>query len=63
MTKARIVLVDDHGILRAGAAQYLADDFEIVGEAGDVQEAIDVAAEHPSVSEQMMCQGHRLRLL
>jgi DNA-binding NarL/FixJ family response regulator len=45
MTKPRIVLVDDHGILRAGAAQYLADDFEIVGEAGDVAEAIEVIVE------------------
>jgi DNA-binding NarL/FixJ family response regulator len=38
----RIVLVDDHEILRAGAAKYLADAVEVVGEAGDVQEAIDV---------------------
>ncbi len=41
MTKPRIVLVDDHEILRAGAAKYLADEFEVVGEAGDVREAID----------------------
>jgi DNA-binding NarL/FixJ family response regulator len=37
-----IVLVDDHDILRAGAAKFLGDRFEIVGEASDVQEAIEV---------------------
>lgn len=48
MSLPRIVLVDDHEILRAGAAKYLAEHFEIVGEAGDVQEAIDViVAEAP----------------
>ncbi len=42
MTKPRIVLVDDHEILRAGAAKYLGEQFEVVGEAGDVEEAVDV---------------------
>jgi DNA-binding NarL/FixJ family response regulator len=42
MTKPRIVLVDDHEILRAGAAKYLAEAFDVVGEASDVQEAIDL---------------------
>ncbi len=42
MTKPRIVLVDDHEILRAGAAKYLSEAFEVVGEASDVQEAIDL---------------------
>ncbi|MEN8239504.1 MAG: response regulator [Actinomycetota bacterium] len=42
MTKPRIVLVDDHEILRAGAAKYLAERFEIIGEAGDVGEAVEV---------------------
>jgi len=42
VTRRRIVLVDDHEILRAGAAKYLAEVFEIVGEADDVQEAIDL---------------------
>jgi DNA-binding NarL/FixJ family response regulator len=37
-----IVLVDDHDILRAGAAKFIGDRFEIVGEASDVQEAIEV---------------------
>lgn len=41
MTKPRIVLVDDHEILRAGAAKYLAGEFDVVGEAGDVQEAVE----------------------
>ena len=42
MSRPRLVLVDDHEILRAGAAKYLGDHFDIVGEAGDVQEAIEV---------------------
>jgi DNA-binding NarL/FixJ family response regulator len=41
VTKPRIVLVDDHEILRAGAAKYLGDEFEIVGEAGDVDDAVE----------------------
>lgn len=51
MTKPRIVLVDDHDILRAGAAKYLGDDFEVVGEAGDVDEAVEaiVAADPDGV--------------
>jgi DNA-binding NarL/FixJ family response regulator len=35
-----LVLVDDHEIVRAGATKFLADRFDIVGEAGDVTEAI-----------------------
>lgn len=31
MTKPSIVLVDDHEILRAGAAKYLGEQFEVVG--------------------------------
>lgn len=42
MTKPTLVLVDDHEIVRAGAAKLLSDRFEIVGEAGDIAEAIDV---------------------
>jgi DNA-binding NarL/FixJ family response regulator len=42
MAKPRIVLVDDHEILRAGEAKYLADQFEVVGEADDVLEAVEV---------------------
>jgi DNA-binding NarL/FixJ family response regulator len=40
-----IVLVDDHDILRAGAARFLADRFDIVGEASDVDEAVSVVME------------------
>ncbi|MDJ0791116.1 MAG: response regulator transcription factor [Acidimicrobiia bacterium] len=42
MTRPRVVLVDDHDIVRAGAATYLETEFDIVGEAADVSEAIDV---------------------
>lgn len=42
MSRPRIVLVDDHEILRTGAVEYLGEMFEIVGEAGDVAEAIEV---------------------
>jgi DNA-binding NarL/FixJ family response regulator len=42
MTRQTIVLVDDHDILRAGAAKFLGDRFDIVGEASDVGEAIEV---------------------
>jgi len=42
VTRPRIVLVDDHEILRAGAAKYLRDSFDIVGEADDVRPAIDM---------------------
>jgi DNA-binding NarL/FixJ family response regulator len=41
-TRQTIVLVDDHDILRAGAAKFLGDRFDIVGEASDVGEAIEV---------------------
>lgn len=37
-----LVLVDDHDILRAGAAKFLGDRFDIIGEASDVGEAIEV---------------------
>ena len=39
---ANYTVVDDHEIVRAGAAKLLSDRFEIVGEAGDIAEAIDV---------------------
>jgi DNA-binding NarL/FixJ family response regulator len=44
-TRPTIVLVDDHDILRAGAAKFLGDRFDVVGEASDVREAIDVILE------------------
>jgi len=36
------VVVDDHEIVRAGASKFLAERFEVVGEAGDVVEAVKV---------------------
>ena len=43
----RVLLVDDHAILREGVRALLAReaDIEVVGEAGDGQEAVDQAAE------------------
>lgn len=47
MTKTRILIADDHAIVRDGvkALLSLADDLEVVGEAGGGQEAIDLAVE------------------
>ena len=38
----RVVLVDDHAIFRSGLKADLASDMHIVGEAGNVEEAIAV---------------------
>jgi DNA-binding NarL/FixJ family response regulator len=38
----RVVVVDDHELVRAGVRAALADRVEVVGEAGDVLEAVDV---------------------
>lgn len=46
MSRPTVVIVDDHDIVRAGAVTYLDADFDIVGEAGDVAEAIEVISEH-----------------
>ena len=52
----RIVLVDDHALVRAGVRAGLENDFTIIGEAGDVPEAIDVIArEKPDV---VVCDVH-----
>ena len=52
----RLVLVDDHALVRAGVRSELEDDFSIVGEAADVPEAIDVIArEKPDV---VVCDVH-----
>jgi DNA-binding NarL/FixJ family response regulator len=52
----RIVLVDDHALVRAGVRAGLENDFSIVGEAGDVPEAIDVIVrEKPDV---VVCDVH-----
>ncbi len=42
MTKRRVVLVDDHELVRAGVRSALSERVEIVGEAGDVASAIAV---------------------
>jgi DNA-binding NarL/FixJ family response regulator len=42
--KRRIVLVDDHELVRAGVRSALGDRVEVVGEAGDVPSAIAVIA-------------------
>ena len=47
-----VLLVDDHRLVRAGLAALLAssDDIEVVGEAADGQQAIELAAQlHPDV--------------
>ena len=43
----RVVLVDDHAVIRAGLAQLLAstDDISVVGQAGEGQQAVDVVRE------------------
>ena len=41
----RIVIVDDHGIFRAGLRSELGDSIEVVGEAGTVGEAIPLVVE------------------
>jgi len=42
MSRLRVVLVDDHAMVRAGVRAELGDSVEIVGEAADVAEAIAV---------------------
>lgn len=48
--RPRVVLVDDHALFRAGVRAELAGHVDIVGEAGDVAEAVAViTAERPDV--------------
>ena len=42
MTGPRVVLVDDHALFRSGVIAELDDGVEVVGEAGDVQEAVEL---------------------
>lgn len=42
MTRLRVVLVDDHAMVRAGVRAELGDAVDVVGEAADVPEAISV---------------------
>jgi DNA-binding NarL/FixJ family response regulator len=52
----RIVLVDDHALVRAGVRAELEDAFTIVGEAGSVAEAVTlIAREKPDV---VVCDVH-----
>jgi len=49
-TQVRVVLVDDHRLIRSGVRTELGDAVDVVGEAGDVDEAIRViTAEKPDV--------------
>ncbi len=43
--KRRVILVDDHGLFRAGVRGELGDTVEIVGEAGSVAEAVPLIRE------------------
>lgn len=47
----RILIVDDHAILRAGVREMLADeeDLQVVSEAGSAEEALDVLTNGPEV--------------
>ena len=48
MTPIRVVVVDDHDLVRAGVAMVLSqrDDLEVVGEAGDGEQAVAQVARH-----------------
>jgi DNA-binding NarL/FixJ family response regulator len=43
--RPRVCIVDDHGLFRAGVRSELGDQVEVIGEADDVQPAIDLIAE------------------
>ena len=48
--RTRLFLVDDHQLFRSGLRAELEDEFEIVGEAADVDQAVaGIAALHPDV--------------
>jgi DNA-binding NarL/FixJ family response regulator len=52
----RVVLVDDHAVVRAGLRAELGPDFEVVGEADDAEGAVDViAARRPDL---VVCDLH-----
>lgn len=49
-SRLRVVLVDDHAMVRSGVRAEIGSDADIVGEAGDVDEAVRVICEtHPDV--------------
>jgi DNA-binding NarL/FixJ family response regulator len=41
----RVVIVDDHALFRAGVRESLGEDVEVVGESGEVQEAVSTIEE------------------
>src|SRR5205085_2775323 len=45
MSAPRVVLVDDHGLFRSGVRAELGRQVEVIGEADDVQPAIDLIGE------------------
>ncbi|HEU5421779.1 MAG TPA: response regulator transcription factor [Streptosporangiaceae bacterium] len=46
-TRPTVVIVDDHGLFRSGVRSELGDQVEVIGEADDVQSAIDLIAARP----------------
>ena len=59
MTAIRVVLADDHAIVRAGLRAELGDGFDVVGEADDAEGAIDViTARRPDL---VVCDLHMPR--
>jgi len=45
LSRVRVFLVDDHGLFRAGVRAELGDSVEVVGEADDVEPAIELVSE------------------
>jgi DNA-binding NarL/FixJ family response regulator len=47
-SQIRVLLADDHAVVRAGICQFLeqADDIDVIAEAGDGQEAMDLITQH-----------------
>jgi len=45
MTRTRVVLVDDHQLVRSGVRAELGPEVEVVGEAGEVDEAVRIITE------------------
>jgi DNA-binding NarL/FixJ family response regulator len=43
--RPRVIIVDDHGLFRSGVRSELGDQVEVVGEADDVQPAIEIIGE------------------
>ena len=50
MSRLRVVLVDDHALFRSGVRSELGQRFDVVGEAADVDDAVElIEAERPDV--------------